>query len=77
MENNIEIKDLDNRIHSAVKIATEDSLARTLKKRLDAIELVIMYAQDIVDLWPNTSLRTLYKITDKVASLREALKQAA
>lgn len=45
-------------------------------KKNEAKELVIMYAKDIVELWPNITIRTLWKMTDKVNSLKEALKQA-
>ncbi|MGE4234649.1 MAG: hypothetical protein AB7F43_15170 [Bacteriovoracia bacterium] len=52
--------------------------ARALKaeQRSEATELALMYAQDIVDIWPTVTLRTLWKVTDKVASLKATLKEA-
>jgi len=51
---------------------------RALKaeKRLEALEYVLAYANDIVELWPTITMRTLWKMTDKVASLKDALKQS-
>lgn len=45
------------------------------EKRLESMELLVLYANDIVDLWPTITMRTLWKITDKVSSLKECLKQ--
>lgn len=46
------------------------------EKRLEALDFVVLYAKDIVELWPTITIRTLWKMTDKVATLKEALKQA-
>lgn len=46
------------------------------EKRLDSMEYVIAYAKDIVEMWPSITMRTLWKMTEKVATLKEALKQA-
>ena len=50
--------------------------AQQAEKRSEAVEFVLMYAQDIVEMWPTVTLRTLWKVTDKVASLKSALKEA-
>jgi hypothetical protein len=46
------------------------------EKKIENLEYVIAYAKDIVDLWPTITMRTLWKITDKVASLKDALRQS-
>lgn len=46
------------------------------EKRLEAMEYVIAYANDIVETWPSITMRTLWKMTEKVATIKEALKQA-
>lgn len=44
-----------------------------LNRKLEAYKLLGLYVQDLIDMWPNTSMRTLYKVTQKVADLKEAL----
>lgn len=45
------------------------------KRKEEALHLVISYATDIVDMWPTVTLRTLYKVTDKVATLKQAITE--
>jgi len=45
------------------------------EKRLESVELLLLFVKDIVDLWPTITVRTLWKMTDKVSSLKECLKQ--
>lgn len=47
-----------------------------LNRKLEAYKLMGLYVQDLIDMWPNTSMRTLYKVTQKVADLKEALSLA-
>lgn len=47
--------------------------ALAAEKRLEALEYVVAYANDIVEMWPTITMRTLWKMTDKVASIKEAL----
>lgn len=51
--------------------------ARALKaeKQLEAVELLVLYTKDIVEMWPTVTLRTLWKVTDKVNSLKNILKE--
>lgn len=44
-----------------------------LNRKLEAHKLVESYVQDLIDMWPTVTLRTLYKVTQKVADLKEAL----
>ena len=46
---------------------------RALEKKLEAYQLVGSYVQDLIDMWPTVSIRTIYKVTQKVADLKEAL----
>jgi hypothetical protein len=55
--------------------ADSDQRAQEEQTRQDAIELVLMYAQDLVDMWPTITLRTLGTVTNKINTLRLALKQ--
>jgi hypothetical protein len=49
---------------------------RALKaeKKLESFEYVLAYANDIVAMWPEITMRTLWRMTDKVATLKNALK---
>ncbi len=42
----------------------------------EKIELVMSYARDIVNSWPNTTLRTMSQMTNRINALREALELA-
>ena len=46
-------------------------------QKQEDIELLILVAKDIVSLWPTISLRTSYKMTEKVELLRQALGRLA
>ena len=50
--------------------------AERAEKKLESLEYVIAYANDIVETWPTITMRTLWKMTEKVATIKEALKQA-
>ena len=45
-----------------------------LKRKLEATELVILCAQDIVDGWPTLTFRTISGMTNKVDTLKQALE---
>lgn len=53
--------------------ARSDARAKKDQDRKDAMELVLLYAQDIVDSWPKMTLRTLGQMTGKIGALKEAL----
>ncbi len=53
----------------------KDKLAAA-EKKLEALEYVLAYANDIVETWPSITMRTLWRMTDKVATLKNALKDA-
>lgn len=57
-------------------IAYWKARAERAEKRLESMEYVIAYANDIIESWPNITIRTLWKMTEKVATLKNALKQA-
>jgi hypothetical protein len=44
------------------------------QNREEALALLISYAQDLVDMWPNITIRTLSTATKKIDDLKEALK---
>lgn len=43
--------------------------------RDEAMELVLICAQDIVAAWPETTMRTLGNMTKRVDTLRQALEE--
>lgn len=57
-------------------IAYWKARAERAEKKLESLEYVIAYANDIVETWPTITMRTLWKMTEKVATIKEALKQA-
>lgn len=45
-------------------------------QRAEALELVLSYAHDLVNMWPTVTIRTLSRVTDKIKALKEALELA-
>lgn len=45
-----------------------------ITKKMESYQLLALYAQELVDMWPTITLRTLSKATAKIADLKEALK---
>lgn len=41
--------------------------------KLEKYQLLESYVQDLIAMWPHTTMRTLFKVTQKVADLKEAL----
>jgi hypothetical protein len=64
-------------VHETVPVKlTEEQLKAQiveLNRKLEGYKLLGSYVQDLIDMWPTTSMRTLYKVTQKVADLKEAL----
>lgn len=46
-----------------------------INSKQEAVELLVAYAQDIVDAWPNLTMRTLSTMTARVNTLRQALEE--
>jgi hypothetical protein len=44
------------------------------EKKLDAMELVVVCAADIVEAWPKMTMRTLSQMTVRMDTLRQALE---
>ena len=44
------------------------------QKKDENLQLTLSYAQDIVDAWPNMTLRTIRNMTERVNALKEALE---
>lgn len=51
--------------------------ARALKAeaKLEAAELVVMIANDIINMWPTVTFRTIVRVTEKLAFLKDAVKE--
>lgn len=43
------------------------------KQKAEALQLVFICANDIVNSWPNVTLRTLWTMTDKIDTLKQAI----
>jgi hypothetical protein len=65
---------MDQKLEVQSFIAEDQAKARVKQIQDETLELALAYAQDIVNIWPNVSIRTLSTVTDKVNALREALK---
>lgn len=65
MDTAVNLKDMLQELQSE---AVKDS------SNAEAIQLVLSYAQDIVEAWPTMTLRTLWKMTTKVEALKQALE---
>jgi hypothetical protein len=51
-------------------------VAQQEKNRTEALALVFICAQDIVDAWPKLTMRTLGQMTARIETLRQALAAA-
>lgn len=51
-------------------------LAQQEKTRTEALALVFICAQDIVDAWPTMTMRTISQMTKRIETLRQALAAA-
>ena len=54
-------------------IALQAKRIQELEARNEQLELVASYAKDVVDFWPNMSMRTIRIMIPKMDSLKEAL----
>ncbi len=45
-----------------------------LERQQDQYKFLISYVEDLIAMWPQTTMRTLSKVTQKVADLKEALR---
>lgn len=80
MNPNIEVIKLpnDNGLskEDLIKRAIEmEQRALAAEKKVEAVELLTLYVQDFVEAWPKVTMRTLWTITDKVATLKQILKE--
>jgi hypothetical protein len=50
--------------------------AVALQEQLEAMELALVCARDIVNAWPQTTIRTLGEMTKRMDTLRQALEAA-
>jgi len=45
------------------------------ERKLESYEYLVAYANDIIETWPTITMRTLWVMTNKVATLKQALKE--
>lgn len=41
----------------------------------ETLQLVLMYATDLINMWPTVTIRTLYKVTEKISGLKQAVDE--
>ena len=46
---------------------------KELEKKLETYQLVESYIKDLIEMWPTVTFRTIYKVTNKISELKEAL----
>jgi hypothetical protein len=56
--------------------ADQDKQRDTEEKRKEALELLFVCVQDIVDAWPKITMRTLGQMTTRIETLKQALEEA-
>lgn len=67
-------KSIQDQVHLP---GAEQILLRILDEKVkntEALELVLICAKDIVDAWPQVTLRTLGQMTKRIETLRQALE---
>ncbi len=58
-------------------VQSTDWKARAIaaEKKLESYEYLVAYANDIIETWPTITMRTLWRMTEKVATLKQTLKE--
>ncbi len=58
---------------------TDPWRARALRAeaKLEAAELVVLYVTDLINMWPSVTFRTIGRVTEKIATLKDAVKEFA
>jgi hypothetical protein len=73
----METEEMIKRIHPILEARLKwQRRALEAESKLEAYQLVGSYVQDLIDMWPTITMRTLYKVTAKIADLKEALELA-
>lgn len=64
--------------HTLTKIITvvkpELSGAILSQRKFEALELILVCAKDIIEAWPKVSFRTIYTMTQRIDTLRQAVQ---
>lgn len=42
--------------------------------KVEAADLIVLYVNDLVDMWPSVTFRTIGRVTEKVSVLKDAVK---
>jgi hypothetical protein len=59
--------------YNYVTRSMEQEERKDMLSRIEALELVVSFAKDVVDFWPNMSMKTIRLMIPKMAALKEAL----
>lgn len=49
--------------------------AEKAESELEGYKLMSLYVKELVDMWPSVTLRTLYKVTEKINTLSQTLSK--
>jgi len=76
MQTNIEIIKLPNdpslsKEDLIKKFMDMEQRAIKAEQKLETFELLTLYVKDIINAWPKVTMRTLWTITDKIATLKQ------
>lgn len=66
-------------LSSTVEINEINWQARALKAeaRVEALELVVLYAKDVIAMWPKFTLRSFDNMTSIINTMQQAINRAA
>lgn len=53
------------------KLMEMEQRALKAEQKLETFELLTLYVNDIINAWPKVTMRTLWTITDKIATLKQ------
>lgn len=70
---------IKSKLSSNVEINEINWQARALKAeaRVEALELVALYARDVIHMWPQFTLRTIGNMTSLINTMQQAINRAA
>lgn len=49
--------------------------ALAAEKKVEAVEQLSLYVQDLIDAWSKVTMRILWTITDKIVTLKQIMKE--
>lgn len=80
MQTNIEVIKLPNdnsltKEELIERIMKMEQRAIKAETKLESFELLQLYVSDMIEAWPKVTMRTLWTITDKIATLKQIVAE--